>query len=283
MYKRTKTKLTTSKIVSISIFAVVVIAGGLLYMYRHDLQRAYEKATLPEPVTYQDVSQKNALPTSKTVTQSNTTVSPVKTQPATPVTPPIVSGELPLEANLAIPFTAQAPHGIWEEPYKEFCEEASALMAVSYLRHLTIPNPDFAAAEMNKIKDFEDTTFGYYKDTTVAETARIIEEHFGYDAVTIIDDPTVEQIQEAVASGKPVIIPAAGRLLGNPHFTAPGPLYHMLVIKGYTKNGYFIANDPGTRFGADYLYSYETIMNAIHDWRDDQQIELGEKRILVLG
>ena len=40
----------------------------------------------------------------------------------------------------------------------------------------------------------------------------------------------------------------------------------MLVIKGFTSDGKFITNDPGTRNGADYLYTESTLMSAIHDW-----------------
>lgn len=56
-------------------------------------------------------------------------------------------------------------------------------------------------------------------------------------------------------------------MLGNPYFTPPGPIYHMLVIKGYNLTE-FITNDPGTRRGADYVYSYQTLMKAIHDWNN---------------
>jgi hypothetical protein len=39
----------------------------------------------------------------------------------------------------------------------------------------------------------------------------------------------------------------------------------MLVIVGYDSNG-FITNDPGTRKGEGYRYSFATLMAAIHDW-----------------
>ena len=37
------------------------------------------------------------------------------------------------EINLDVPFTSQAPHLNWDQPYQDFCEEASVLMAVQYL------------------------------------------------------------------------------------------------------------------------------------------------------
>ena len=190
---------------------------------------------------------------------------------------------MPPEVNLAIPFIAQAPHAVWDLPYKEFCEEASALMAVSFLRDQSIPTADFADQALQEIQAFEMRRFGYYEDTTAAETATIIKEHFNFSAAELITDPTADQIKAAVAAGQPVIVPVAGRQLGNPYFTPPGPLYHMLVIKGYTKNGKFITNDPGTRRGADFLYDQTVLMNAIHDWRSDAKVEQGRKVVIVVG
>ena len=70
-----------------------------------------------------------------------------------------------------------------------------------------------------------------------------------------------------------IIIPAAGRLLGNPYFQTPGPIYHMLVIRGYNATE-FITNDPGTKRGDGFKYKYQTLINAIHDW-DHQRAEGG--------
>lgn len=189
---------------------------------------------------------------------------------------------LPAEVNLNIPFTSQAPHKNWELPYKEFCEEASVLMAHHYLQGKDIVSPDYADAEMLKIKAFEEQRFGYYEDTTVEETAVILREYFQLNKIEVVPDPRVEDIKKALAEGKAVIVPAAGRLLPNPYFRSPGPLYHMLVIKGYTKDGKFITNDPGTRRGADFLYEPEDLMRAIHDWNGGAVLE-GQKVMIIVG
>jgi hypothetical protein len=57
----------------------------------------------------------------------------------------------------------------------------------------------------------------------------------------------------------------------------------MLVIKGYTSAEKFITNDPGTRRGADFLYDENVIMEAMHDWRVDKNIDLGKKVIIIVG
>lgn len=186
------------------------------------------------------------------------------------------------EINLDIPFTSQAPHRNWELPYKEFCEEASVLMAISYIKGQTIPNADFANEKMLEIKSFEEKRFGYYEDTSAEETAIIIKEFYKYPKVKIIVNPSITDIKLALSQGKTVIVPAAGRQLGNPYYTQPGPLYHMLVIKGYTKDGKFITNDPGTRRGADFIYEPDVLWNAIHDWNGGNVNE-GRKVMIVVG
>jgi len=40
----------------------------------------------------------------------------------------------------------------------------------------------------------------------------------------------------------------------------------MLLLKGYTSDGEFITNDPGTRNGRNYVYKQAVLMAAIHDW-----------------
>lgn len=191
------------------------------------------------------------------------------------------STNLPAEYNLAVPFTSQAPKSNWEEPYQELCEEASALMASYYFQGLSAGkvDPDQADADLLKIVDFENSFFGFYKDTNAEQTALLIEAYFQLTA-ELVEYPTITQIQQAIVDGHPVIVPAAGRELGNPNFTGVGPLYHMFVIKGYTADG-FITNDPGTRLGADYFYPYDTVMNALHDWNGGD-VANGAKVVIVV-
>jgi len=250
------------RLLALITLVVLVVGAGLLWRQRHDIGRWWERATLPATVDYQprSLGEGGQLPAAESV-----------------------SAELPVEMNLAVPFTVQAPHANWDLPYKEFCEEASVLMAMSYINDTTLASPEFADAELLKIKAFEDERFGYYEDTTAEETATILREHYQYDQVALIEEPTALAIKQAVAAGRVVIVPVAGQQLGNPYFQQPGPLYHMLVVKGYTADGRFITNDPGTRRGADFLYEETVLMNAIHDWRTDHNITAGRKVVIVVG
>lgn len=252
---------------------IILLAAGGIFVFakRHDLQRSIERASLPAPIAYQEVAQPTVTPAAAKATAGKAAPSP------TPI-PALASA-----VNLAVPFTPQAPQANWDDPYGEFCEEASVLMAISYINDEPIPNADTADAKMLAIKAFEEKRFGYYEDTTAAETAIILKEFYNYKNVRLIDNPTPADFKEALSAGKLVIVPMAGRMLGNPYFQTPGPLYHMLVIKGYTTDGKFITNDPGTRRGADFIYAEQTIMDAIHDWHGDKHIEQGKKVAIIVG
>jgi len=206
------------------------------------------------------------------------TKSPDSRNPMPTASNPVLTAEV----NLQVPFTSQAPRQNWDAPYQQFCEEASTLMVASYVKGETISGPDDADAKMLAIKDFEMQKFGFYEDTNADETAVILREYFGLEKVEVVSDPTTQNIKTALAEGRAVIVPLAGRQLGNPYYRQPGPLFHMLVIKGYQKNGDFITNDPGTKKGADYIYAPDTIMNAIHDWNGGN-VEAGRRVVLIVG
>lgn len=215
-----------------------------------------------------------ALPASKDPTSASPTSALLEA--------PAVDAILPAEVNLKIPFTSQAPHQNWDLPYKEFCEEASILMAVNYVNNQPILGPDDADAKLLAIKNFEEKNLGFHEDTNAEDTAKIMREFYHLEKVEIFNNPTAKDIKKALASGKAVIAPFAGRELGNPNYHQPGPLYHMLVIKGYRENGDFITNDPGTKKGADFIYKEKVIMDAIHDWNDGD-VNNGKKVVIIVG
>lgn len=235
---------------------ILFVAAGLLVFYFYNQK---QERNLPPPQTY------NQAPPEETAEK----------------TAPPASG-LAAEINLAIPFTSQAPFKVWDEAHGEFCEEASVLMASHYILGKSIPSPEYADAELLKIKDWEEQKFGYYKDTTAEETAIILKEYFQISQVRVLYNPSLTDIKQAVAASKAVIVPAAGRQLPNPNFRSPGPLYHMLVVKGYMADGRIITNDPGTRLGADFIYEASALMNAMHDWNNGD-VDNGQKVVIIVG
>ena len=183
---------------------------------------------------------------------------------------------LPESFELGIPFISQAPLGNWNSPFDHACEEAAVLMVHYYLQNESSINPTKAGEEIREIIEFEKQNYGFYEDTSTKETAQLIQDYYDYK-VRVDYDISLEDIKKELVQGHPVIIPTAGRMLNNPYFTPPGPIYHMLVIKGFN-NTDFITNDPGTSRGADYSYSYETLEKAIHD----MGIESNQSAMIVI-
>ncbi len=199
---------------------------------------------------------------------------------STPLTQKKLLPSLPQEFNLSIPFTSQAPYANWDYPYQEACEEAATLMTSWFISGVTSKTPAESDKDILALIEWEKERFGYYEDTTAAETLAIVHEYFKLPDAFVVDDPTVTQIKEYVSQGYPVIVPASGKQLGNPNFRNGGPAYHAIVIRGYTET-MFVTNDPGTRKGKNYQYRIETVMRAMHDWNGGD-VAHGAKRVVVV-
>lgn len=249
------------------IFIIVFLVSAVVGLAFFNLKDKIAPVSLPPAETHSAATNLAANANNNSQTQS--------VDPAPPA-------NLPAQVNLAVSFTSQAPHQNWDLPYQQFCEEASVLMAASYVKNQPISVPNDADAKLLAIRNFEIKRFGFYEDTNADETAIILREYFDISKVEVVPNPTSDTIKSDLAQGKVVIVPLAGREIGNPNYKQPGPLYHMLVIKGYTKNGDFITNDPGTRKGADYTYKPSVIINATHDWNSGD-VYNGKKVMIVVG
>jgi len=190
---------------------------------------------------------------------------------------------LPPTKLLPVPFTPQAPTANWDELHNEACEEASALMADAYFsgNHESTLSPEYAEAEIAKLTEWEKQNFGYYLSITTEEAAKMMEEVYGLSTI-IVQFPSPDELKRQLADGNLVILPANGQLLGNPNYKQPGPIYHMLVIKGYDRIG-FITNDPGTKRGLNYAYDYDTLKNAAGTWNHaEHAVNLNEKSVIIV-
>ena len=257
------------RLIALVIVALLIPIGALSYSHRVAIKHTIAQWTAP-PLPAEE-----AYPQTPIVTSTEDEVMPV---PPAPLATP---GTIPPEKRLAVPFMSQAPHANWDMPYQEACEEASALMAVGYYQgDRGKYNPDVADKKILDLVAFQEKEYGFYKDTSAAETKRFMEALFPDLTVQIVPLKDAEQIKQYIADGYPVIVPADGKTLPNPNFQNGGPLFHMLVIRGYTETQ-FITNDPGTRLGENFLYEYEGLLNAIHDWNNGD-VPNGEKVILVV-
>lgn len=233
--------------------------------------------------------QQPSLPTEQTFQPTTTAPSivPTSTKSKPPTKPTVVDPFLSNPAlsesvNLAVPFLSQAPKGDWSMPYEEACEEATAIMVDAYYKGRTTKfQPDEGDKAILALVAAETRLLGYYKDTSATATARLITSYFHYPHIVLKKNPTVQDIKQALANGYPVILPAYGKALPNPNFRNGGPVYHMVLIKGYLKDGRWITNDTGTRLGSNFLYSQDSLMQANHDWNNGD-VAHGDRVILVV-
>jgi len=194
---------------------------------------------------------------------------------ASPSSRPIVSSpvgstanpSLPKKVKYDVPFAAQAPFGDWDDPrQQDGCEEASMLMAVRWARGEELTREE-ALSQILAFSAFEVEKHGGFHDTSASDTAAYSREFFGYEKIRVANDVLREDIKRELARGNLVVVPADGTKLKNPYFTPPGPIRHMLVITGYDDaKGVFITNDPGTRRGEDFAYSYAVMEDAMLDY-----------------
>jgi len=226
-----------------------------------------------KPIEFATPAEKNSSPT-----EGKIEISSQEINTAPKIDEP--SSTLPEKYLLAIPFYSQAPLSKWDTFHEEMCEEASVLNAGLYLENKKLTKDQFEA-ELQKMKKMEEKELGVWKSTTVSQIKKVADLYFeGKIKSKILDNPTIEQIESQVVAGNPVTVPLSGRDIGNPNFTPPGPVYHMLVVKGFDSQN-FITNDVGTRKGDSYTYKKDVIMKNIHDW-NEKDIHLGASRVLVL-
>lgn len=196
---------------------------------------------------------------------------------------PSASGTSGKTFLLKIPFSPQAPTANWDELHNEACEETSAIMAEEYFsgNKNTLLSPELVEGQLSKITDWEKQTFGYYLDINSEETTKLLTDFYHLNA-KVVHNMTEDEIKQELKQNHVILWPANGRKLGNPNFRQPGPPYHMLVLKGWNSSG-IITNDPGTRKGLNYFYTYETLYNANGNWSHNlNAVDEGDKTAIIV-
>lgn len=191
--------------------------------------------------------------------------------------------QLPATKLLPVPFTPQAPTGNWDTIHNEDCEEASAIMADAYYNgpHDVKLDPAYVEGQLTKLTDWEMQAFGYNLDINSEETVKMIAANYNLQT-KILYSYTQDDIKNQLAQNHLVLLPANGQMLGNPNYKQPGPKYHMLVIRGYTSST-IVTNDPGTRNGLNYSYSFDTLYKANGDWNHTtNSVNLNDKNIIIV-
>lgn len=258
MLKHPKSSAAKQNLI-IAFVVLLVLGGAILYMRRGET---------PEDRANQNVQSNSQNTNSKSNDNSN-----VRAEEE--------DKDFPATLQLKVPFTAQAPTANWDELHNEACEEASAIMANAYFNGVTSLPPATVEKQIDMLTKWQQENFGYYLSINTQEVKEMIEAN--YDLKAEIVDISENTIKKALSENKLVIVPANGQILGNPNFKQPGPIYHMFVITGYDSKN-FITNDPGTRNGLNYKYTYETIEAATGNWEPGpHKVNLDSKKIIIVS
>lgn len=253
---------------TISVLITVFSLLGIVYLWYEEKKQGSEP--LPVSVSHTEIVSQS--PTSTKVPKPNTPSSSVQKEEV-----------LPKTFLLSLSFTSQAPEKNWDQPWQDACEEAAVLMMDAYYsdRNLDIPT---AKNEILKMVEWEETQKGWGGSIEIEKIQGIFNEYLKYSSakktVSIIENPTIDQIKRFLVKGQPVLVVADGKILPNPHFRNGGPVYHALIIKGYTETE-FITNDPGTQFGENFKYTYEDLLDSVRDWNGGD-VKNGKRAMLVI-
>lgn len=240
------------------IIGIILLFGGGSVFALVQRTRPVSAPSLPPAQRYQVQPTQNPTSTRPNPAQ----VIPTSTAPSPTAT------ALPASLRLDVPFISQAPKQNWDMPYQEACEEASILMVDAYYSNEeTNPSADVADKRILDLIKWEADTYGAVQvDTGAAQTGEIAQAYFDGIKAEAVPFKNADQIKQYLAQGYPVIVPVDGKTIPNPNFRNGGPVYHMLVVKGYTADGKWITNDPGTRKGESFLYAERDLINSIRDW-----------------
>lgn len=260
MHKQAQ-RSTAKQNLIIALVVLLVLGGAYLYMTRGETAEDRLNAN----------SQSNSTPANSQTPQTNSEAKPTNES----IT------KIPSELSLSVPFTPQAPTANWDELHNEACEEASAIMANAYFNGIHSLPPAVVEKQIEQLTKWQQDNLGYYLSINTKEVAEMIEANYNLNAQIV--DISEDTIKKALSENKLVIVPANGQMLDNPNFKQPGPIYHMFVITGYDSDN-FITNDPGTRKGLNYKYSYSTIRDATGNWEPGpHEVDLSNKKIIIVS
>lgn len=274
------------KLIIATVFFALLTASAWLYAFRGEIRDAYrrwQRGPIPPAISRMEVLRSRGVVIAAVSSPPPSPGVPTKTAPLPSARPAPTEpdGSIPRSLNLRVLFVPQAPFKEWDEVHEDTCEEAAMLMLKAYHDDELEMTLDEMERRLLAAVAYQTETFGDFKSTDAARTAEIMRGHLGMSDVRVVPIDSITDVRREIAAGRPVILPAAGKLLMNPNFKNGGPLYHMLVAKGYTA-GSIVTNDPGTRVGEDYVYADDVLWNAIHDWNGGD-VENGAKVMIVVG
>lgn len=252
--------MNKTRVIIIGIILLAGAFGAIFFIKNH---------YAVESVNWDEAVNKNYLLSQQSYTDNSATTSPLS--------------RLPTTILLKAPFTPQAPTGNWDTIHNEDCEEASALMAFTYFNGPGVAklDPGYVESQLTKLTDWEQTNLGYNLDINSEETARMIEAVYHLHT-KILYQFTEYDMKKELAQTHLILFPGNGQKFENPNYKQPGPIYHMLLVRGYTPTQ-IITNDPGTKKGLDYSYLFKTLYAANGDFdHTTGKVDTNKKNIIVV-
>lgn len=272
---------------------LALAVGGAVFAMRGQLRDAYsvwKRGPVPPEVTREEALRTappapTPVPAPAPTPEPEPVPAPAPT-PAKPVSkdlppPPPAAAELPATMNLRVVFVPQAPFKVWDATHEDTCEEATVVMLQSYLDGETKLSLQEMEDRMLAMVEWQEKEPGFGLSITAEQVTDMMRRLLGIGTARVLPLATADDLRRQIAAGRPVILPTSGRTLNNPNFKNGGPLYHMLVVKGYTADGRFVTNDPGTRLGENYVYDEATLMAAAHDWNGGDV--LNGKKVMIIA
>lgn len=204
---------------------------------------------------------------------------PVQEKPLAPTIH--IEKKLPSAVYIHAPYYAQAPDGNWRLPWSMLCSEANLVLAAYASKGKPLSKQQFTD-DMLAMIPVQEKAFGTYFSIPMRDLKWLYDTMYP-DAgrAWILDNPSIEDIKSQIAKGNLIIAPTAGRLLNNPFFINGWPRFHTILIVWYDER-YFYVNEVGMSNWADFKYTHDTVMYAMHDFVKDGDITQWSKLVMVI-
>ena len=100
-------------------------------------------------------------------------------------------------------------------------------------------------------------------------------EYFSFSDYEVKEDIQKTDMVESLKKGRILLVPLYGRALGNPYYTPPGPIPHMVIVHGYdSEKREFIVHDPGTKSGNDMRFDEDVFFNSMWMYPTSGEVRL---------
>jgi hypothetical protein len=195
----------------------------------------------------------------------------------------------PQSVILNVPYVMQAPLGDWSDPRQQYgCEEAAIVMAMAWVRE-SVNSPtdiifkDEALRDIINMSEYERVIYGFYKDTSAQDTARLMREFYLYPDVEVKENISMEDIKQELAKNRVVLVPLNTRLTGMAVYRN-GPIRHMVIAVGYDdKNDEIIVHDPIFRNGEYFWIPANSLSAALWNYSSGNLLPLPPRTTALIS